>query len=109
MERIKEELSVRERKVLFSSEATGFSAFITPAHNGIAVAKLIQDNEGAIRSAEKPTYHQDMPRAIFKMSRLEADAGFEENKFSSWLKLYDESNERLIAKFEQLTQQQENK
>jgi len=102
MEQIKEELSVRGRKVIFTSEATGFSAFITPAHNGVAVAKLIKDNEGAVRRAERPTYHEDVPRAIMKMSRLEADAGFVDGDLESWLKIYNTSNERLIAEFEQL-------
>jgi len=101
MRQIKEELSVRGRKVMFTSK-TGFSAFITPSHNGVAVAKLMRDNEGVVRSAERPTYHQDVPRAIMRMSRLEADAGFVEGEMGTWLKIYNESNERLIAKFEEL-------
>lgn len=106
MELIKEELSVKGRKVMFTSETTGFSAFISPAHNGVVVAKLTEDNDGAIRGATSPTYHQDVPRAILHMSRLEADAGFVggdmETRMETWLEIYNNSNEALIAKFEDI-------
>ena len=112
MERIKDELNVRERKILIPEGRTGHSAFITPAHKGVAVAKLIKDDDGTIRSAEGSTYHEDVPRAVMKMASLEAKGSFEEGVLLSYLEKWDASVRWLYAKFEEQqnkTQQQQSK
>lgn len=70
---------MKDRKILHTSEETGYSAFFDRNHNGVTVGIIKEDGR-----VMDPSYLDTPEQAFEKLARIEAKYGFEEGVAGSY-------------------------